>query len=234
MDITEPGDLPPGLGPLLREETIVNAVTERLRSLILQGRFLPGARLRQVDVAEELGVSTTPVREALRALTADGLLDSTPHRGVSVHNRTREELLDLFEMRLALEPIAMRTVVECITSDELAAALALANAMEYETRLPSRNELNTRFHHLIDKACRRPLLIETITKLRHVSAIYVAQPIHDAPHRMQIANRQHRQLLSAVEQRDLEAAQEAVRSHLAYTLDLGLLALQGAAAGPGG
>jgi DNA-binding GntR family transcriptional regulator len=226
VQVADPANPQLDLGPRIHRTTIPHAVTERIRSLILQGRFPPGARLRQVDLAEELGISTTPVREALQQLTAEGLLDAHPHRGVAVHRRTRDELLDLYEMRIALEPIALRAVVDRITPEEMSTAALLVTAMEREASLPTWCEMNGLFHKLIDRSCRRPLLIASLAKLRDVSTIYIAGSIQNDPDRMRIGNDEHRQLLAALKSGDLKAAEQTERAHLEHTLKLGLAYLQ--------
>lgn len=225
---TDPADLKNNPASQIGQATIQRMVTEHLRSLVLQGRIAPGTRILQTDLAEELGVSTTPVREALRELTTEGLVDSHPHRGATAHQPSRDELMDLYEMRMSLEPIVLKAVIERITPEAISAAMLLISTMEQETEVPRWCEMNGHFHKLIDKASERPLLVATLAKLRDLSSIYIARSIQNAPERMASASTEHRNLLAALMNRDLQTAQEQERRHLEKTLEFGLTYLESA------
>lgn len=104
-------------------------VVEHLRELILDGSMLPGSRLAEVDLAARLGVSRTPVREALTRLAAEGLVDLTPNRGARVSTWTREELEAVFDLRSALEPRLTALAVPRAGPDDVAALGDLAERM---------------------------------------------------------------------------------------------------------
>lgn len=213
--------LPPGgtRGP--RHGTTQAAVADQLRDEILSGRLPPGTPLRQNEVAERYQTSTTPVREALQQLVAEGLLDGDPHRGVSVHRTASEELEQIYEIRMVLEPLSITATVANITERELAQAEELVDALDGETDAAVATELNNAFHMILTEAARRPRLAGILRRLRNLSALYIAHSLADHPERMQAANQEHRELLEACRANDAERAREVERSHLGHTLELG-------------
>jgi DNA-binding GntR family transcriptional regulator len=201
-----------------------------LRAEILSGRLPSRTRLLQSEVAERYAISTTPVREALRQLVAEGLLDGDPHRGVTVHEISLEELEEIYEIRLRLEPLAMEATVSRITDDDLSAARLLIDAMEAETDPPAWTELNARFHALLAGASGRARLSGLLTGLRNLSALYIVRSIEGMPDRIRAGNREHRQLIEAIAARDVARAQEVELLHLRHTLEIGEVQLRREAA----
>jgi DNA-binding GntR family transcriptional regulator len=106
---------------MLRIESVVDLAYERIRELVLSGEIAPGARLAQVELAERLGISRTPVREALRRLSAEGLVDFSPNRGFRTADRGLDAVLRRLEVRLILEPGIARIAAERRTGADLAA-----------------------------------------------------------------------------------------------------------------
>src|SRR5512140_1556485 len=140
-------------------------VVERLRTEILDGRRRPGDWLRQESVAREEGVSQTPVREALKQLVADGLLEHVPYRGIRVVALSVEDAEDLYASRAVLEPMAARHAATEITAEELKELASLHERMlacEVPARLREYRDLNRRFHEAIIAASRRPFLTRTL------------------------------------------------------------------------
>jgi DNA-binding GntR family transcriptional regulator len=202
-------------------------VAARLRSDILRGAYEPGTRLLQNEIAERFETSTTPVREALRQLVAEGLLDGDPHRGVQVHPATMDELEQLYEIRMALEPLVAAATVRNADPQDLAKARAMTEAMKAEPDPARWVALNGEFHRLLAEAARRPRLARILENLRNLSALYVATSIHEAPQRVQAGNAEHDQLLDAIERGDIATAEQVTRDHLEHTLELGKLFLRG-------
>lgn len=206
--------------PPIRHRTTQAAVADMLRSEILQGKIPPGTRLLQNEIAENFETSTTPVREALRQLVAEGLLDGDPHRGVTVHETTSTELLHIYELRLALEPLAMEATAQTITDDHLDVAKDLVSQMDAEDDPARWIELNGSFHRLLADSGERPLLTSIVHNLRNLSALYIAESLKQADRR-ELANNEHRELVESLRSRDVDRAVAAERSHLEHTLALG-------------
>ncbi len=202
------------------------AVVEMLRTEILAGRLPPRTRLLQSEVAERYAISTTPVREALRQLVAEGLLDGDPHRGVTVHEISLQELEEIYEIRLRLEPLAMEATVARITEEDLNEARRFIEAMEAEADPATWTELNARFHSLLAEASGRARLSGLLTGLRNISALYIVRSIEGLPERIQAGNREHRLLIEAIAAGDVARAQEVELLHLRHTLEIGEVQLR--------
>lgn len=202
--------------------TAQSSVTEYLRRRVLKGGFPPGTRFPQSEIAAQLGVSTTPVREALRQLVTEGLLDGDPRRGVTIHQVTAEELRDLYDMRMVLEPLAMSAAVNNVTERGVAHLQALVDRMQREADPTQWADFNTSFHKLLAEVSMRPLLSSHLAQLRDLSALYIVEGLQALPERIQAANAEHAMILDAVRSHDAERAMNVERTHLQHTLNLGL------------
>lgn len=214
-----------GAGPV-GFRTAQAAVAEMLRGEILSGQIPPRTRLLQSEVAERFETSTTPVREALRQLVAEGLLDGDPHRGVIVHEITLEELTEIYEIRLHLEPLAIAATVANITAKQLDVLAELLDQMEAQEDRTAWTQLNGRFHAQLALASGRPRLTSMLTNLRNLSALYIVRSLIGMPERVAAGNLEHRQLLAAVRASDVEGAQAVELAHLRHTLEIGELQLR--------
>ncbi|MFH1329327.1 MAG: GntR family transcriptional regulator [Actinomycetota bacterium] len=199
--------------------TAQEIIVERLRSRVLSGDLQPGARILQAEIAVQMNTSTTPVREALWELAGAGLLDVDPHRGVIVHVPTRAELVDIYELRLLLEPLAISAAVDNITEDELRRAEQITQRMR-AADLGQVVLANAEFHELLAAASRRPHLIEILTRLNNVAMIYVVSNLYRVPGRVQIAIDEHQELIAACRQHDKERAVSLIATHLQASLTL--------------
>jgi DNA-binding GntR family transcriptional regulator len=193
-------------------------VLETLKRTILSGELPAGTRLIQADLAQQLNVSTTPVREALRDLVGIGLIEFDAHRGAVVKGIDLEELLEIYELRRLLEPYSIRRVAENITDEELDAAEALQRQMDAADDFPSWVDLNWQFHRLLEDAARMKRLQDMVQSVQNLAAIYVAHSLQLDPERMAEGNEEHRALLDALRARDGERAAEVLTQHLNGTL----------------
>lgn len=105
----------------MAKDTLYDTTYEAIRSKILDGTFKPGSRLMQKEIASEFGLSHVPLREAIRKLEGERLVVVSPRRGVTVSSLSEEDLIDLYRVRLALEPLALRGAAEVATAEQLAA-----------------------------------------------------------------------------------------------------------------
>ena len=140
-----------------RTRTVHEYVLKSLRDAIIDGRLTGGTHLVQTDLATQFEVSITPVREALRDLATEGLVAFDPHRGALVRILDLDEVREVYELRMALEPLMVRRVIERITSEQLAHADELRHQMEQTESVSAWAELNRQFigfvfqqYHLID------------------------------------------------------------------------------------
>jgi DNA-binding GntR family transcriptional regulator len=137
---------------MLQVDSVVDLAYERIRELVLEGDIAPGARLAQVELAERLGISRTPVREALRRLSAEGLVDSHPNRGFWVAELSLDAVLRRLEVRLLLEPGIARLAAERRSERHLA-ELERAIAREEKARTGSAaHDASREFHFVLARA----------------------------------------------------------------------------------
>ncbi len=197
-------------------------VADRLRAEILEGRLKPGEWLRQERLAQFLGVSQMPVREAFKQLAAEGLVEHVPYRGVRVVEFSPEDVEDLYLCRGFIEGTAARFAAERMTPEEveeLASLHAGMCACRTPEDLADYRRLNRRFHSLIFTASRRSYLMRTLAQLwaafpsmlwSNIPGIAVAS----IPERDEPDTAEHAEIVAAFEARDPSRAERAVRRHI--------------------
>jgi DNA-binding GntR family transcriptional regulator len=209
-------------------QTRAQAVWAELRRLILEGEISPGSRLRQAEVAERFGVSTTPVREAFRWLENEGLVNQDPHRGVVVFVPSVADLRENYDIRIALESAATRLAAERLGEAELTALGVLLERMHLEPVAPGDfDALNHEFHMTIYEAADRPRLLGMIADLRGAASVYLrlGSAFAGAEQQRDI-EAEHAAIIDALKARDGEAAGEAMREHLQYTASFAITAVE--------
>jgi DNA-binding GntR family transcriptional regulator len=194
--------------------TATDFVLETLRAEILGGRHAPGSELRQEELAERLGVSRMPIREALKRLEAEGLVDVLPSRRVRVAPLSPDEVQDVYDLRAALEPLAIRLAVPRLESTDLRAAAQALQEADEEGDPTTFGARNTRFHLALMEPCARPRLLTMIASLLDVSDRYQRAALHDDAHNELVRDEHHR-LLTAAREGDAEAAAQAAAEHVA-------------------
>jgi DNA-binding GntR family transcriptional regulator len=204
----------------LSRRTAQAMVAGRLRVEILSGLIPPGTRLFQAKVAARMRTSTTPVREAMAELSAEGLVDVDPHRGVIVHEPTENELHEVYEMRSLLDPVLMAKTVTNITELEIERAAALCRRMDEEIEPGAWVVLNSHFHAHLDASARSPLLAVTVRNLRNRSSIYIAASLRESPERISEANAEHLAMVDSCRRRDIGAGLEPTGKHMETTVEL--------------
>jgi DNA-binding GntR family transcriptional regulator len=190
-----------------------------LRRAIVSGELPGGTHLVQTDLAAQLGVSATPVREALRDLVAEGLVELDRYRGAVVHEPTPAELREIYDMRIALEPLAIERIVGHVPAADRNAAADLIAAMDATDDVPTFVEHNRRFHELLVDLSGSPRLIATLRTLRDASALYVGASLSNSLGLMRSSNREHEELLDACVAGDGDRATAIVIRHLRATVD---------------
>lgn len=181
----------------------------------MSGELEPGTKLRQIDWAERLGVSPTPVREAFTALAKQGLVRHDAQRGVVVFTPTVADVTENYEIRLALEPLATSLAAENMTDAEFTVLDAIVNDMKAADG-PAYQELNRYFHRVIYAAARRPQLAEMIESLRDRFEVYVRLDIraHPDPVYENNVQQQHEAIAAALHARSRALAHKMMHDHL--------------------
>jgi DNA-binding GntR family transcriptional regulator len=189
-----------------------------IREQILDGRLPQGSRVREADMSALLGLSRTPVREALKLLTAEGFLDSEPNKGVTVATWSDIRVFDAYTVRATLEGLAASMAASRATEETSRSLNAICDSMDellerLETPVVERvSELNSLFHDLVVDAAQNSVLAESIHRLSQVPAhrTFETYSIED----LSRSFRQHRQLARAIACRDSMAAEIAMKAHI--------------------
>lgn len=191
-------------------------VSEALREAIVAGILQPGERLMEIQLAEELGVSRTPVREAIRKLELEGFVVMVPRRGTYVADLSIKDINEVYEIRTSLDVLAAGLAAERITEEELEQMeRLLVEIGEYMDKedIEKIVEVDTRFHDILYRASRNDRLVgiifnlrEQFTRFRTVSIAY--------PGRQKNTLEEHRKLLEAIAQRNVDMAQQLAREHM--------------------
>ena len=193
-----------------------DVVFKTLRQAILKGELEPGERLMEIQLAERLGVSRTPIREAIRKLELEGLVLMIPRRGAEVAKISEKNLRDVLEVRRSLEELAIDLACQRIQEEELetlreaqkefAAAIAAGDAMEIA-------QTDEKIHEIIYSGTGNQKLMQILSNLREQMYRYRLEYIKDANKR-QILLVEHEQILKALSLRHVQEARLAVREHI--------------------
>jgi DNA-binding GntR family transcriptional regulator len=198
----------------------VDVVHDRVRDAILRGEFEPGRELSQVQIAKELGVSRTPLREALRMLQREGLVESRPNKRVRVAGFSVRDMEELYTVRITLEALAIRLTIPLATEEDNAALEGDMTQMAYFTErhdydrylVPHRS-----FHAgLVAHAGTR--LVQQLKELSDHCERYRHLHTTQARHAWEDAQQEHRAILDAFAARDADLSASRLAEHLAHTV----------------
>ena len=193
-------------------------IATQLREAILSGGLPQGTRITQNELATRMGASITPVREAVRQLAGEGLLRIAPNTRVTVSVPTVQDTVDVYELLMILEPLAMRKAAAQITEADAARAQQVIVAMsELGDAVGRWSLLNCEFHDILSTAARSEPLAQTLRALRRRGALYVSASLR-VPHRLPDSAKQHEAILSAVVAGKGDLAATLALEHLRATL----------------
>ena len=196
-----------------------SSVTDFLRRRILTGELLPGGKLRQTDIALELGVSTTPVREAFRSLVAEGLVEIDTHRGATVRRLSVAEIIEVLELQGVIQIDALRYSVPQMTAEILADAESVHRRM-VRTKDPIEwAMLNGDFHLVLASASGRGRSLRILRELFNVGMIQLRQDIETWKGRRAEGESEHAQMIEAVRTKDLRTLNALVRQHVGVAIE---------------
>lgn len=196
----------------LKRSTVSDAVADRLRAMIVDGGLPEGERINEVHLAARLGVSRTPLREALNRLASEGALTSTPSIGYAVKPLTLAEFEPLYGMRPILDPAAL--ALAGLPSAEKLARLRAMNAKIEAARDAERAmDLDDAWHRALVEDCPNPILLGEIEKYIRLTRRYEIALMRER-REVLMAGANHRAVLAALKRRDLDGACEALRHNL--------------------
>lgn len=189
------------------KSSLKDAVHEIIRSNIINGSYAPGDLLKERELAEMHGVSKTPVREALSLLEQENLVEAIPRAGYRVTHITMRDVRETYQLRLALESMAIRLATERISEEEIKALEERA----YDRSPEKLRIYNREFHSIIARASGNSRLAELIEQLLdHADRMMASDPAIFAP----TGPYEHDTMVQALKNRDAELAEEAMKKHI--------------------
>jgi len=200
----------------IQRQTLTGMTLDALRERILRGVYPEGQPLRQDALAEDLGVSRIPIREALRQLEAEGLVTFSAHRGAVVSSLSLAEIDEVFALRADLESTLLRRAIPRLTSEHLRLADDVLDAFEAALRtgdVAAWGQLNWKFHSTLYAPAERPVAIGVVQRLHQQSDRYLRMQLA-LTHGESRANEEHRAIAAAARRRDVKTACALLRQHI--------------------
>ena len=205
--------------PLVRNAGVV--ATEVIREAIIDGRLAPGERLKEEELAGELGISRTPIREALAVLQAEGLVDTAPNKGATVRAHDAEDLDDLYRLRALLEGYAASRAATKMEPEQVAELFASCERFEAlaDGDVAPLVKENVHFHSTIVEAAASGRVAELVRKVIELPLVYRSY-IWYSPEQRRISAHFHRQIAVAIEARDTDRAESLMKEHVFEARDM--------------
>jgi DNA-binding GntR family transcriptional regulator len=208
-------------GPLTRNTS--SAATEVIRQAIIDGRLPPGRRLKEEELARELGISRTPVREALVVLHAEGLVDAAPNRGAAVRSHSVEDLDDLYQLRALLEGYSTRRAATRLSEEAIRglreSCERFDDLLETAADMSELVKENLVFHQTILDSAGSARLAAMVRQVIELPLVYRSY-IWYSPEQQRISAHYHWQITRALEARDAERAELVMKEHIFEARDL--------------
>lgn len=180
---------------------------------IRSGALVPGDRLIETDLAARLGMSRTPIRDAIRQLESDGLVAHVPRLGATIRSLDHSEISELYETRAILESSAARLAARSASAIELEEIAAIHQAMAAATTGEDRYRHNQNFHAAIRDAARNRFLLQAVLAVQKTLLI-LGRSTMEQPDRAKTAVVEHARILETLNARDEDAAERAMRDHI--------------------
>lgn len=193
-----------------------DVVFHTLREAILRGDLKPGERLMELQLAEKLGVSRTPIREAIRMLEQEGLAVTMPRRGAEVARMTLKDMEDVLEIREALDELAVRIACARITDEQLKKLSEVKKQFESSTQtgdVKQIAEADVSFHDVIYEATGNPKLVTLLNNLREQVYRYRVEYIKN-PKNYPVLIKEHEAILQSLKDREVDRAVSAMQEHV--------------------
>jgi DNA-binding GntR family transcriptional regulator len=197
-------------------KSLTSLIFDKIREDILDGRYISGDKLVEIKLADELGVSRTPVREALKQLELDGLVDNIPNRGVVVKGISREDIDDILTIRLCIEGLVGQWAATRIIEEEIKELEEIYDLMEFYTAkddVEKLFELNSRFHETLYRATKSRYL-EGVLKDFQLFIKSARNNSLKSAGRPNIALDEHKAILDAMKKHDEIEARRALVNHI--------------------
>ena len=200
-------------------ELLSKKVYRILKARIIKGGLFQGGKLFEAKIAEQLGISRTPVREAIKGLAAEGLVKMTPNQGVVVINVSIEDLQEVLQVRRVLEGLAASMAAEKIHPEEIAKLEKIIKKMRMIISKPNPDvaaysELNAEFHNLILIACGNKQLMKICNNLSSSDHRFRIRSLRNNPGRLKYSLKEHQDIVEALKRKDTEQADRLSQVHI--------------------
>jgi DNA-binding GntR family transcriptional regulator len=195
---------------------IRDIVYEQLRKAILAGNIKPGERIIEKEYADKLNISRTPVREALRKLEIEGFVEYIPRKGVIAKGFSFKDIIEIYEIRRALETLAVKHVIENIDDayiDALRDIVKQVDVLEEKGDIEGVFNICKNFHETILKASSMPRLVNMINTLQEYLERFRRVTMSKSSRRLMVIQ-EHKEILQAIIDKDVERAQELTNEHI--------------------
>ncbi len=217
---------------LQKAKSLKDQIYEIIKEDIINQTYPHNTVLNEKKISQELSVSKTPVREALKALEAEGWVEYVPYKGILVKQMSLEDLKDVFRVRKALEVMVMEAVVQRITPPLLAELHASMQKQEAllvndEPVVEEFIDYDVEFHGILLKIAGSPLLRDLIGQMRDKSKSFGMQAIFSSRSRYTETVLEHRRIYEAVAARDMDAAKNAMALHIDNTFNAAMQFIEG-------
>lgn len=192
-------------------------VFNTLRERILKGALKPGERLMEIHLADQLGVSRTPIREAIRMLELEGLVKMVPRKGAQVAKISREDLQDVLEVRKALDTLAVKLACERITEDEITKLKMAEEEFERVLKVGDTTQIaeaDVAFHDVIQVASKNKRLKSMISNLAERIYRYRFEYIKQQSDGGKTLVMEHREIIRCIEEKEVDEAIKAIELHI--------------------
>jgi len=208
---------------IVRPPTLVDAAAKNIRQDIVRGKLLPGAPLHEIELSKMLDISRGSVREALRLLQQEGLVEVIAYRGAFVARLTPEKVKEIYTLRALLEPYAVRLAVECgaYDEDDIAEVKALVKKLgelEQAGDYAEMIETDMKFHEVISRGCGHELLLDVLGNLQSLTLMFMINTMlyHSDMVSEEVS---HQDVLDGILSGEPELAEQVVRQHIQDTGD---------------
>ncbi len=201
--------------------SLTDEIADVVRERILKGEYEIGEKIKENQIATELRVSRTPIREAFKLLENEGLIDYIPNRGCFAKGFTKQDVDDIYAVREALEELAVRWAVARITPEEILALEEQCDLMEFYTKKKDSKkvlELNTSFHEVIYASARSRFLAQVLRSYKEYIEKTRKSIFYEQSYLEGILV-EHRAILDAIREKDVDKAVNAMSKHLEASQD---------------
>jgi DNA-binding GntR family transcriptional regulator len=191
-------------------------VYEELKMQILKGSIIPGTRMMEVKLAEEMGVSRTPIREAIRKLEKEGLVTIEPRRGAYASMISTEDMVEILEVRQDLEGLAAYFAADRMTDEKMEELREVSNSYNEAVKSGKMEDMikyDTRFHHIIVESCRNKILVQMIEQLQEL-VLRFRYIYYDNFRRAENMPDEHEAIVAAISEGNADKALAAADIHI--------------------